>query len=360
MIGSILIGVFWVVVGLIVLYVLLTIVARFATLDTGYYDGPRDLKEQPTIAIVTGASSGIGSKTASEFAADGAHVIMCDRDDKKSAAVAEQIRKTTGNEHVTCVHCDLADLQSVKECALKVLQMCSELRASVTDKKWRVLLCNNAGVMGIPLCGSVQGYEMQYAVNFLGHFALTVNLLPLLLDSNLEESRVVSLSSLAHFWAKTFDFEKFRADELDAKTFDSRSFGYPRSKIAVAFLTHELVRRFDGFENNKMTAYTVDPGNVMTDLGRHMPLYFFILLGPVLLLLQKTCCQGAQTTITCCLSDLKDLTNGGYYADRKLSKCSDLAADKNVSSQLWSVATEQAHSFLTEDALAILSKVSNL
>jgi len=360
MIETILTWLFWGIVGFILLYILLALVARIFTLDTGYYNGPKDLKEPPTIAIVTGASSGVGSKTALEFANDGAFVFMCDRDDAKSAAVAEEIIKESGNQNVKTIHCDLADLQSVKECALKLLRECEELRSSNNGAKWRVLLCNNAGVMGIPLCASVQGYEMQYAVNFLGHFTLTVNLLPLLLDSNLQECRVMSLSSLAHHWAKSFDFDTLRADQLDVKTFDSRGFGYPRSKLADAFLTHELVRRFDNYEDNKMTAYSVDPGNVMTNLGRHLSWAFFILLGPILLLVQKTPCQGAQTTITCALSDRKDLTNGGFYSDRKLSKCSDLASDKEVSSRLWAVACEQAHDFLTEDALAILSKVKDL
>ena len=232
--------------------------------------------------------------------------------------------------------------------------------AAPADARWRVLLCNNAGVMAIPLTPSAQGYEMQYAVNFLGHFALTANLLPLLLDPALAEARVVTLSSLAHHWVRTFDFDAVRADHLDPRTFDSRGAGYAQSKLADIAITTELVRRFAGFRGNHLTAYTADPGNVMTNLGRHMPLYFFVLAAPVLYLCQKTCCQGAQTTITCALDDLSALTPGGFYSDRKLSRPSALGADKDLHRRLWNLAFEQSKPFLSEDALQILSEVSEI
>jgi len=355
-------GVLWVLFGLIVLYVVAALIIRFATVDTGYYDGPKNLKEPPTIAIVTGTTHGIGTETVQEFAADGAHVIMVDHSDERSAAVGEEIRKKTGNENIQSVHCDLSDLQSVKECSLKLLRICADIRQSSPGAKWRVILCNNAGLSSRTVCASAQGYEIQYAVNFLGHFALTANLLPLLLDPSLEECRVVVVSSMSHQMVKSFEFDTLRADQIDPRTYRRRrpAVGYPRSKLADLYLTHELVRRFDGFENNKMSVYSVHPGHVITDIHRRMPLPFFILGAPLLYLSRKTSLQGAQTTIACALSDRSDLKNGGYYADRKLSTCSALAQDKEVSSRLWATATDQARGFLTEDALAILDKVKDL
>jgi len=84
------------VIGLlcfIALYVIIAIIFRIVKLDTGYYNGPKNLKEPATIAIVTGGSSGVGKQTVLEFASDGATVFMCDRNDEKSAAVAEEYVK---------------------------------------------------------------------------------------------------------------------------------------------------------------------------------------------------------------------------------------------------------------------------
>ena len=358
--------------GFVVVYVVATLIARLVTLDTGYYTGPRDLRTVPTVAIVTGASSGVGTQTAREFAADGAHVFLCDRDAARSERAAAQIRAATGSTRVTCVPCDLADLRSVRECALRLLRAVAELRAAEATKAeaeaagqepakpWRVLLCNNAGVMAVPLCASAQGYEMQYAVNFLGHFALTANLLPLLLDPAVADARVLTLSSLAHHWVHAFDFAAVRADTIDARTFDSRNVGYAQSKLADVCLTTELVRRLGARPGAHLAAYSIDPGNVMTNLARHMPLYFFVLGAPILYLCQKTCTQGAQTTITCALSDRADLTSGGFYSDRRLSQPSLLAQDKNLARRLWNLAFEQARPFLTQEATSILSEVSDV
>lgn len=356
------------VLGFVVVYVVATLIARLVTLDTGYYTGARDLRTVPTVAIVTGATSGVGAATAEELAAAGAHVFLCDRDAARSARAAAHIRAATGSTRVATVPCDLADLQSVRECALRLLRACADLRAAAAEtgaagtgagQQWRVLLCNNAGVMAVPLAASAQGYEMQYAVNFLGHFALTANLLPLLLDPAVADARVLTLASLAHHWARTFDFGAVRAAALDARTFDTRGFGYAQSKLADVYLTHELARRFAAYPGAHLAAYSIDPGNVMTNLARHMPLYFFVLGAPILYLCQKTCRQGAQTTLTCAFSDRAALTNGGFYSDRALSRPSRLALDRDLSSRLWAMAIEQARPFLTQDALNILSEVSD-
>ena len=348
--------------ALVVLYVIAALVARVLVLDTGYYEGPRDLSNPPTIAIVTGTTSGVGKKTAEEFAADGAFVFLCDRDQARSQAVAQRISATTGNKNVESVFCDLADLHSVKGCAVQLLEKVANLRQKHDGQKkgdgkstteWRVILVNNAGVMAVPLSASEEGYEMQYAVNFLGHFVLTANLLPLLLDRTVADARVITLSSMAHRWLQTFDFDTLRVDKINPRTFKSRSFGYARSKLADVYLTRGLVGLAKKFPDCNMTAYTVDPGNVMTNLGRHMPLYFFILGAPILYLCQKTCCQGAQTTITCALSDKSELVNGGYYANRVREEPSDAAKDQALAVELWDTAIKQAAKFFTEETRRI-------
>lgn len=140
---------------------------------------------QGRIALITGANSGLGFETARVLAAKDAHVILACRDLAKAHKAQANILAVTPNAQIECIQLDLASLASVKTVAAHIQQTHQRLD----------LLFNNAGVMAIPKQESVDGFEMQFAVNYLAHFALTGLLLPLLLST--PQSRIITLTSMA-------------------------------------------------------------------------------------------------------------------------------------------------------------------
>jgi NAD(P)-dependent dehydrogenase (short-subunit alcohol dehydrogenase family) len=177
------------------------------------------------IAIVTGANSGIGYFTALELARAGASVIIASRSETKGLAAAAAINAETSSTNASFQRLDLASLASVAGFAAAVSR-----RLPALD-----LLINNAGVMALPSRQTTaDGFEMQFGVNYLGHFALTAQLLPLLRKST--GARTVQLSSLAHRGGK-IDFSDLQATRYSAWKV------YSQSKLAMLIFALELQRR---------------------------------------------------------------------------------------------------------------------
>lgn len=144
-------------------------------------------------AVVTGANGGLGLVTARDLAAKGAHVVMAVRNQQKAAAAVEQIRATAPDASLELVVLDLSSQASVKEAAAQILAAHDRLD----------LLVNNAGVMGIAESRTVDGFEMQFGVDHLGHWTLTALLLPALLRT--PGSRIVTVTSTAHHMGRQVD-----------------------------------------------------------------------------------------------------------------------------------------------------------
>jgi len=138
------------------------------------------------VAVVTGASGGLGAETASALAARGAHVVMAVRDQGKAAATVARIRRQTPQPSLQLVDLDLAALSSVRSAADAIL---------ATNDRIDILV-NNAGVMATPESRTADGFELQLGTNHLGHWALTAQLMPGILAA--ERARVVSVTSTAH------------------------------------------------------------------------------------------------------------------------------------------------------------------
>lgn len=154
----------------------------------------RDIPDQTgRVAVVTGANGGLGLETARALARAGAHVVMAARDQSKAAAAREDLAGTVPDASLEVVELDLGSLASVRACADAVVAA-----HSTVD-----LLVNNAGVMAIPQRRTEDGFEMQFGVNHLGHWALTAHLLPVLLAA--ASPRVVSVSSTAHHMGRPVD-----------------------------------------------------------------------------------------------------------------------------------------------------------
>lgn len=334
--GAILVGT--IVASVMILICLL--IARYIMVDTTICPHNPDLTGK--VAVVTGTTSGIGRETARRLASLGATVVLADRDSARSERVAQEIAQETGNANVEHVHCDLSDLESVAECAERIARKYPAVH----------LLVNSAGVMGPPLTPSKQGYELQYAVNHLGHFLLTLNLLENIIKGN---GRVVNVSSLAHIWPHRFEFETVLVKDQPLETFDSRMGAhscYGRSKLANIYIASELQRRFG---SRGITAFSLHPGNINTNLGRYFHPLIRFFGAPFFLILQKTIVQGAQTSLTCCLAPLDELVPGGYYDDCHIQVPSKLARDEAVAGKVWETSVQQLNAFLTPKAKSLLT-----
>jgi NAD(P)-dependent dehydrogenase (short-subunit alcohol dehydrogenase family) len=198
--------------------------------------------------IVTGATSGIGLVTARELAAHGAATTLAVRDTARGEQTRAMIERAHPGARVDVGALDLADLSSVRTFA----------------RDWAVrhpdgldILINNAGVMAIPRSESPDGYEMQFATNHLGHFALTGLLLPALVAR--PRSRVVTVSSGAHRLGR-MDF-----DDLQGRRRYHPWRAYGQSKLANLLFTSELQRRLQA-NDLSTTALAAHPGYAATNL----------------------------------------------------------------------------------------------
>ncbi|WP_150306742.1 SDR family oxidoreductase [Planctomonas psychrotolerans] len=177
-------------------------------------------------AVVTGGTSGLGLETARRLAAAGAEVVLTARTDEKGRTAVDDIRSTTPGARVEHSILELADLESVAEFSAR----------TSADNAPLDLLINNAGVMAVPhRHTTVDGFEVQFGTNHLGHFALTARLLPALLIAR--APRVITLSSLAHRGGR-FDF-----DDLHSERTYSPWGAYATSKLANLVFARELARR---------------------------------------------------------------------------------------------------------------------
>ncbi|GHC51885.1 oxidoreductase [Streptomyces cinnamoneus] len=197
-------------------------------------------------AVVTGANSGIGYVTARELARRGARVVLACRDATRGKAAEELMRAQAPGADVRLAQLDLADLGSVRAFA-------EDLAEDRVD-----LLVNNAGVMALPHRRTVDGFEMQFGTNHLGHFALTGLLLPRL-RAAAPGARVVTVSSGLHFLG-TVD-----PRDLQMEHRYRRWIAYGRSKSANLLFVHELARRLTA-EGSDVVAAAAHPGYAATNL----------------------------------------------------------------------------------------------
>ena len=203
-------------------------------------------------AVVTGANSGIGFETARALAERGATVVLACRSVDRGNDAAERILAGMPDAALVVVRLDLSSLASIREAA-------EELRAAHARLD---LLINNAGVMWTPRSRTVDGFELQFGTNHLGHFALT----GLVLDRMLRApgSRVVTVSSLGHRTGR-MDF-----DDLQSERRYGRHSAYGRSKLANLMFTYELQRRLAA-AGAETIAVAAHPGGANTDLARNSP-----------------------------------------------------------------------------------------
>lgn len=275
------------------------------------------------VAIVTGANSGLGFETALALYQKGAKVIVACRNEEKGLEAIKRIEATANGGKLVYVHLDLASLNSVKEFAAKI----------IANEQRLDLLINNAGVMIPPAAKTVDGFEIQMGVNFVGHFALTGLLFDLLEAT--KGSRVVTLSSVAHRGA-AINFDNFK---LETPYNPWREYG--QSKLADLILMIELHKRLKT-KGCQLASLAAHPGFSKTELQKNMDKE---MLNSIELMTAK---EGAQPTLAACLS--QEAKSGQYWGPDgpnetsgkpALAQIDPAALDETVNAKLWDWA-EQA------------------
>ncbi|MGX1883812.1 oxidoreductase [Streptomyces sp. NPDC055287] len=196
-------------------------------------------------AVVTGANSGIGLVTARALARRGARVVLACRSEQRGEEAAARITREVPHAVVEFAPLDLADLASIRHFA-------SGYAYDRLD-----LLINNAGVMALPYGQTADGFETQFGVNHLGHFALTGLLLPHLLQT--PGARVVSVSSGLHA------LSNIDIGDLNSERKYRRWIAYGRSKTANLLFVHELAGRLAA-TGSDIVAAAAHPGYASTNL----------------------------------------------------------------------------------------------
>jgi retinol dehydrogenase 14 len=266
----------------------------------------------PRVAVVTGASSGIGLYTALGLARVGMHVIMTGRDRERTEAARNFVAARTSGAEIETALADFASLTAVRRLADQILARCERID----------LLVNNAGLFSPHYRLSADGYELIFAVNHLAPFLLTNLLLDRLKLS--APARVVTVASRAH-----------RGNRIDLTTITgprgwSMRRAYGRSKLCNILFTRELARRLEG---TGVIATCLHPGVVATGIGQRGGLVElgWRLLKPFMISAEK----GAETTLF--LATVADPApfNRGYVVGKVLERPDPAALDDNLARRLW-------------------------
>lgn len=276
--------------------------------------------------FITGANTGIGYDSARVLALRGARVLLGCRDESKANDAIGKIQALKADAEVVWIPLDLASLDSIANAA------------SLVGKESKLdALVNNAGVMTPPKSMTEDGFELQFGVNHLGHYALTGHLLPKLKEQ--QGARIVNVSSLAHRNGK-IDYEDIHAEKRY-----SRMGRYSMSKFANILFTYELQRRLEAVASSAISV-ACHPGGSATELGRHIPPLFALLLAPMSLIMNSSA-QGALPTLMATTG--ADVSGGDYFGPMKMGEMRHSAQkvdtigpakDKADAAKLWQVSAE--------------------
>ncbi len=291
-------------------------------------------------AVVTGGNGGLGLETARMLAAAGAHVVIAARNAAKAEGAAATIRASVADAKLEIQPLDLSSLGSVA----------AFVAAWTRDERPLDLLINNAGIMAIPRALSADGFEMQFATNHLGHFALTLGLIPALLRT--AGPRVVTVASGTH-WAG-----RLREDDLDGAAGYGPWEAYAQSKLCNLLFTGALDRRLRA-AGSPLSALAAHPGYAATDLQQVAPRQtgsavssFFMTVGNTLF--AQSAAAGALPTVQAATDPAAE--GGQYWGPRvlgwvgapALAARSSAAKDAALADRLWAISEARTGCHLGE------------
>ncbi|XP_016524867.1 retinol dehydrogenase 12 isoform X2 [Poecilia formosa] len=248
----------------------------------------------------------------------GARIIMACRDVERAEEARSDILEDTGNENILIRKLDLSDTKSIRAFAQVINK----------EEKQVNILINNAGIMMCPYSKTVDGFEMQFGVNHLGHVLLTYLLLDLIKCS--APARIIVVASVAHTWTG------LRLDDINSETSYDAIKAYGQSKLANVLFARSLAKRLQG---TGVSVFSLHPGVVQSDLWRHQHQCIQVAV-KIFRIFTKTTVEGAQTTIFCAVEQGLESQSGNYFSDCAAAHCSRTAANDDLAQRLWEVSCD--------------------
>ena len=271
-----------------------------------------------TVALVTGATGGIGKVTARVLAAQGATVVIVSHSDERCRDAVQQIIAQTGNQNVSAIVADLSTQAGVRQASAEFLSRHTRLD----------ILVNNAGALFTNRSVSADGIDMTFALNHFGPFLLTSLLLDTIRAS--APARIVTVSSSAHRAARGISFDKLRSP--------IGGFGaYSQSKLANVLFTYELAQRLAG---TGVTANALHPGVVNTGFGKNNGALFRVVFNLVWPLFTVSPEEGARTSVYLASSPDVATISGAYFEKQRPVRSSPLSYDTALARRLWEVSEQ--------------------
>jgi retinol dehydrogenase 14 len=268
------------------------------------------------VAMVTGASSGMGKEIAHALAGKAANVVMVCRDPRRGEAARADVQLKSGNSAVELLIADLSSQQSIRNLAREF-----EMRHDTLN-----VLVNNAGVVLPTRVETTDGLETVFATNHLAPFLLTNLLLPALEAG--APSRVVTVASSVESMGK-IDF-----DDLQSVKSFSEIRAYNASKLANVLFTYELARRLAG---TGVTANAVEPGFIKTNLKVPFPFSLFSFM-------RRSVAEGARPTVFLASSGEVEGVSGTFFSNKgAATESSKGSRDEAVAKRLWEVSAKLTH-----------------
>ncbi len=274
---------------------------------------------QNKIIVISGANSGIGKSTATQLAAQGAHIVMVCRSKERGEAAREEIEKSLKNASIDLMLCDLASQESI-----------ADFGAAFREKYDRVdVLVNNAGGIFGQRVLSSNGLEYTLALNHMGYFLFTHELLPVLRRA--ASARIVNVSSLAHKMVRSINWENIQAEKNYNQLYQ-----YGLSKLFNIWFTQELAKML---QSETITANALHPGTVNTGFGSTAGGFFkrLVSLGARFLM---TADKGAATSVYLASNPQVAQESGQYFSSSRRASISKLAKNEAAAQKLWQLSLE--------------------
>ncbi|XP_012222963.1 retinol dehydrogenase 11-like [Linepithema humile] len=308
-------------------------------------------------AVITGANSGIGKETARDFYRRGARVILACRNMEKAKKAVEDIKNNppagidksvflNSTGELVIYSLNLCSLKSVKDCAKNLLRNEAEIH----------ILVNNAGVALLSFEKTEDGHDVVFQTNHLGHFLLTLLLLPKMRLSS-SDCRIINLSSMLHL------FGDINFDDISLEKSYGTWKAYVQSKLANVLFTKELARRLKEANIHGINVYSLHPGLIPTDIFRHGNKTLFpgaqFCYNLFTAMFCKNIVQGAQTTIYCAVDEKAAKETGFYYSNCDIATPQWRARDDWYARKLWDLSCRLLHLKPEEDFTAFLKTMSH-
>ena len=270
--------------------------------------------------MVTGGTSGLGAVTAIALAQEGATTIIVGRNKRKCEQIVGKIKTVTGNSSVMYISADLSSFKDIH-------RLSDEMKTEIPRLD---VLINNVGAKFVKRQVAVDGYEMTFSLNYLGHFLLTHLLLDLLEKS--KSARIITVASGAHGGCSNINF-----DDLQSQTEYNGKHAYAQSKLANILFTYELSRRL---ADKEISVNALHPGGVATNFCKNNGVVSWLkhvtahllagnLVGPA---------EGAKTIIYLATSPDVEGISGKYFYNMEPVSSSKASYDEESARRLWDVS----------------------